>query len=1447
MRIRKDIFEPEGGLNPGPEGIAIVGMACLFPGAPDLDEYWRNIEHGIDAISEVPSDRWDPVYYDPKATDIDRFYCRRGGFIDAHASFDPLAFGVMPVAAEGAEPDQLLGLQVAARALADAGYEDRSTPRDRAGVILGRGGYIGARMTRLNDHVRTAQQLVECLRALVPSLGEKELEEIRAEYRAQLGYVGPDSVIGLVPNLAASRIANRLDLKGPAYTVDAACASSLVAVDHACRELRDRRCDLMLAGGVHLVHDPTFWSVFCQLGALSRNQQIRPFDKRADGLLIGEGIGIVVLKRYYDAMRDNDRVYAVIRGTGVASDGRDASLFNPRIDGQLLALQRAWDDSRLDPKTLGLLEAHGTATPVGDATELSTIARFFGGKLHHRAVIGSVKSQIGHTMPAAGAAGLIKAALACYHGVLPPTLHCEEPSDKLENTGFRPLKKAEPWDENGGYRRAAVNAFGFGGINAHIILDASPKEQTGRVFLPTGKHRLPPQRTTLPEDVAERMLFLAAKDIPTLLAKIDDRDDAIGEGPCRLVLVDPTPERRQKARKIVEKAQPARSGRDGIMFTPTGFATEGGKLALLYPGVDASFKPRVEDLAAYFKLPLPTHIDGGNLESIGMGIIGVGRLMQGVFAKIGVKPDMVAGHSIGEWSGMIATGMVSEDNADRFIDSLVPGTLEVPGVVFAAVGCGEEMALDAIEGLPDIAISHDNCPHQILLCGREDSVDEALRRLLGDGVLCQKLAFRSGFHSPLFGPWIEPYRKHFERITVKAAHTPLYSATTCAPYPNDEQGIRTLAMDHLIERVRFRELIDRMYDDGARMFVQAGTGSLVGFVGDTLRGKPHLVVTANTPQRSGLAQLHRTAAALWVEGVSIDLARLPMRRNKPAQSAREIVLPLGVPLPRISKELAVEARTGGLDDVAGLDEPVMRELALTLREMQRAKDDVMTAYRAYAAKAAERAAAPKPLGPRELTRRLRLSLESNPELIDHTFYRQPPNWPNPGDRFPIVPMTQSIMTMVEIAHELVPEMIPIAVERVRALRWIPVEPPIELVVNAKFDGDKRVDVSIEGYASASIRFGHAYPAAPKAVPMQFEAERPSEVNAHDLYAQHLMFHGPKFQGVIEMGMVGKDGMRGVLKGMPTKGALLDNAGQIYGHLISLKTERDRLALPFRVDRLTFYGPEPEPDTRVDCSTRILQLTEQMVRGDIELSVDGTMWCHIEGWEDRRFETDPYLDKLMQYPEREVYARARAGGYVLAPDIWRSSASRDLLSRRYLSQSEREHYERVPLKTQRGFLLGRIAIKDAVRAWLVENGTASIFPIEVTVANEPSGRPYVRGPFTADVRVSVAHKDQFAVAVIGIGHDVGIDIERVERRGADFESITFTAEELAILPKNDRDLWVTRFWVAKEAVAKARGTGLMGAPRRFVVSEIAGDCLRVGDLWVETYLEDGYVVGVTRVL
>jgi acyl transferase domain-containing protein len=458
-------------------GVAIIGMACLFPGAADHEEFWNNILNRVCAVSDPPDEWHSELFYDPNSKSNDRIYCKAGGYLKDLATFDPLQSGVMPLAIDGSEPDQFLALRVAQEALSDAGYLHRPFEKERTELIIGRGTYFNRGYVTLVQHGLFVDQTIGILRVLHPEHSEEELTEIRRQLKAALPPLGPETVPGLVPNVMCGRVMNRLDLMGPSYTVDAACASSLVALDIATQNLLSGRCDMAIVGGVQVSTPPLIYMVFCQLNALSRTGHIRPFDKRADGTLLGEGLGMIVLKRTEDAVRSGDRIYALVRGVGTASDGRAVGLLAPRIEGEELAMRRAYSETDIPPDTIELIEAHGTATPVGDATEAAALKRVFGArnKSQGQVALGSVKSMIGHIIPASGIASVIKIAQALKHKVLPPTL-CDEPNTTLfEDTPFYLNTETRPWIHGAIYpRRAAVSAFGFGGINAHAILEEMP-------------------------------------------------------------------------------------------------------------------------------------------------------------------------------------------------------------------------------------------------------------------------------------------------------------------------------------------------------------------------------------------------------------------------------------------------------------------------------------------------------------------------------------------------------------------------------------------------------------------------------------------------------------------------------------------------------------------------------------------------------------------------------------------------------------------------------------------------------------------------------------------------------------------------------------------------------------------------------------------------------------
>ncbi|MBI3119148.1 MAG: hypothetical protein HYZ00_10705, partial [Candidatus Hydrogenedentes bacterium] len=446
-------------------------MGCLFPKANSLRAYWANIKNAVDAISEVPASHWRPEDYfdaDPKRSDFT--YGRRGGFLDP-IDFDPLEFGMPPATLEATDTSQLLGMLAADRALRDAGYGPDSTfDRDRVSVILGVTGALelviplGARL----GHPLWRQALLEA--GIDADTVEDAVQRIGDAYVPWQEASFP----GLLGNVVAGRITKHLNLGGTNCVVDAACASSLSAINLATLELAAGRSDMVITGGVDTFNDIFMYMCFSKTPALSPSGHAKPFDVSADGTTLGEGLGILVLKRLSDAERDGDRVYACIRGMGASSDGKGDAIYAPSAKGQTKALRRAYEQAQVAPESIELVEAHGTGTAAGDAAEITALQEVYGASPNGAwCALGSVKSQIGHTKAAAGAAGVIKAALALYHKVLPPTIKVQQPQAALtrENTPFYVNTDKRPWVRSRHPRRAAVSALGFGGSNFHCVLE----------------------------------------------------------------------------------------------------------------------------------------------------------------------------------------------------------------------------------------------------------------------------------------------------------------------------------------------------------------------------------------------------------------------------------------------------------------------------------------------------------------------------------------------------------------------------------------------------------------------------------------------------------------------------------------------------------------------------------------------------------------------------------------------------------------------------------------------------------------------------------------------------------------------------------------------------------------------------------------------------------------
>jgi len=939
MTVRA-IDERPGQERPLGGDVAVIGMSCLFPGAPDLATYWGNILGKVDAITDAPPEAWDTsLFYDPRASTNDRVYCKRGGYIDAIADFDPMEFGIMPAAVDGGEPDQWLALKLAYAALADAGYPGALAEHARTEVILGKGTYVNRGNMTVGYHGLIIEQVLEVLRKLRPELPEAEIQAVKAELKGSLPPFSADTAPALIGNIIAGRIANRLDLMGPSFTVDAACASALVAVDIALTNLASGKSDLVLVGGANVTTPLPTLILFCQLGALSRREEIRPFDKDADGTLLAEGIGMVVLKRLTDAERDGDRIYALIKGVGTASDGRAMHVMAPRVEGEELALHRAYQAAGVAPATVGLIEAHGTATPVGDAAEIEALRRVLGpreGGLP-RCALGSVKSMIGHTMPAAGIAGLIKTVLALYHRVLPPTIHCDEPDPRLglERTPLYVNTEPRPWiHPTGSPRRAGVSSFGFGGINGHVVLEEHPgNEGPGNARLSRCDSEVlilgAASRAALIER-AERLRAYAGggacgalEDIAYTLSR------EVAGSPLRLAVVatDPQDLAGKLAHAVRRLADPTChqiKDNKGIYYFAEPLART-GKLAVMFPGEGAQYPGMLADLCLHFPevrncfdLADRAFVDHPRgyrpsdfifpralspaaeraemarrlwqIEGAVEGVLIANRAMWALLSALGLKPDAMVGHSTGDYSAMFASGIVTLSDEASYIATIGAWNsshesrgkgLPVPQAALVAVAADADTVRAVMaEAGGELYLAMENCPHQGVVVGEQAAVERVVAVLRARGLIYEQLPFDRPYHTPLFGTYAEAEGQEIlSLLPIGMPNTPIYSCTTAEPYPADADAIRRLFVAHWMEPVRFLQTIERMYADGVRIFVEAGPrGNLSAFVADILRGRPHLVMPANLANRSGITQLNHLVGILTAQGLDLDLGHLYARR-----------------------------------------------------------------------------------------------------------------------------------------------------------------------------------------------------------------------------------------------------------------------------------------------------------------------------------------------------------------------------------------------------------------------------------------------------------------------------------------------------------------------------------------------------------------------------------------
>ena len=889
--------------------VAIVGVGALLPDAPDAPSFWKNVCDRRYSVTDVPADRWSvDEYYDPDPSAPDKTYSKIGGWIRGY-SFDWRRYKIPPKVAEAMDPSQQWAVTIAAEALADYGFPGRALDLERTGVVLGAA--MGGELHYLTNlrvmfpEFRRALEKVEAFSELAPDVRRTIVARWQDAVRKSLPAITEDSMPGELANIISGRIANVLNLRGPSFTTDAACASSFAAIDAATDLLTEHHCDAVITGGVDRNMGASTFVKFCKIGALSAAGS-RPFGEGADGFVMGEGAAVFLLKRLADAERDGDRIYAVIRGVGASSDGKGKGITAPNPVGQKLAVERAWHDAGLDPATAGLVEAHGTSTKVGDVVEVESLSGSFASAGRGAIALGSVKSNLGHLKAGAGAAGMLKAVLALHHQVLPPTLNAARtnPSIDFSATPFTLNHELRDWPKRSGTpRRAGVSAYGFGGTNFHVVLEEHvlgmlDVQRKATVSVPASAPAAVARAAVAPKPPPRGILALGAPTVAELRARLARELAQVKDGVVPPPAMPSNAELGARERlvidfergeELVDKLERARRALEtdaapgwkalankGI-FRGTGRPI--GKIAFLFPGQGSQFvnmgrslydrEPAVRAvfdeadavLAPILGRPLTSFLFADPTDAAAIAraeeelrqtavtqpaVLTVDNALRALLAEYGLRPDYVMGHSLGEYGALVAAGVMPFADA---LEATAARGREMTRVSLAdngwmaAVSGPLEVIEKALASVDGYVVTANiNSRTQAVIGGETEAVKRALAALEALRLATVRLPVSHAFHTRIVAPAAEPLRKVLDRLRVSSARLPVVANVTGELYPEGPRAIRDMLVEQIASPVQWVRGLETLWREGVRTFIEVGPKkTLKGFVDDVLDGREGLV------------------------------------------------------------------------------------------------------------------------------------------------------------------------------------------------------------------------------------------------------------------------------------------------------------------------------------------------------------------------------------------------------------------------------------------------------------------------------------------------------------------------------------------------------------------------------------------------------------------------------